>query len=54
MTLKYVDKEGVEYVLKDAEPADMPRFVRAVRADTGAVMIVHENDLKREPKKEKD
>lgn len=54
MILKYVDKEGREFLLKDAQRADLPRFVRALRVDTDEVMILHENDLQREPDKEKE
>jgi hypothetical protein len=55
--LVYTDRQGVTYELKDAEAGDLPRFIRAVRADTGAVVIVHEDGVKQvatppEPKKE--
>jgi hypothetical protein len=49
MKLMYTDRQGVTYELLDAEPADLPRFVRAVRADTREVIIVHEDAVRREP-----
>lgn len=43
--LKYTDKEGRVFLLDNAEPADLPRFVRALRVGTREVHILHENDI---------
>jgi hypothetical protein len=47
MKVTYTDKQGVTYTLLHATPADVPRFVRAVRAQDGAAVVVHELDVKR-------
>lgn len=47
MKVTYTDRQGVTYTLLHATPADVPRFVRAVRAEDGKAVVVHESDVKR-------
>ena len=42
----YTDKEGVRYELVNPEPTAIRRFVKAVRGDTGKVVVIHDSEIK--------
>jgi len=46
MKLEYTDREGRTYTLDNPTRADVPRFIRAVRADTKTVVVVHDSGVR--------
>jgi hypothetical protein len=46
MKVTYTDPQGVTFTLLEPTAADIPRFIKAVRAEDGKVVIVHDSDVR--------